>query len=299
VTTNAAEPALEAQWTVGQILDWTTAHFRKLGSESPRLEAEILLAHARNCPRIQLYVDYTDQVAQLHRARMRELVRRRGLHEPVAYLVGQREFLGLAFALEGQVLIPRPETETLVLELLSLAKTRTAPRILDVGTGSGCIAVAAAVNLPHALFVASDVSEQALRVARQNAQRHGVADRIRFVRGSLFEPLSPGERFDFVVSNPPYVAQRQFDRLPPDVRLHEPRSALVAGDDGLECIRGLLQGAADWLAPGGSLIFEIDPEQVSAVTRLAEQQPCFGPPRVVHDLSREARVVCCACSAPP
>jgi len=158
--------------------------------------------------------------------------------------------------------------------------------------------VVAAVNLPGAALTASDLSEPALRVARRNAQRHLVHDRVRFFQGSLFEPLPPGAQFDFIVSNPPYIAASQFPQLPPDVRLHEPRVALVGGDDGLDCIRELVEQAGNWLAPGGLLLIEIDPQQQASVTRLVERQSLFGPPRVLSDLGGQARVVACARAGP-
>ena len=166
------EQTADGAWTVGKIIDWTTAHLRKHGSDSPRLEAEILLAHARRCPRIQLYVQYNELLTDDQRAVMRDLVRRRAQAEPVAYLVGRREFFALDFRVTPDVLIPRPETETLVLQLIAAVKSRPNPRILDVGTGSGCIAIAAAVNVPGALVTAIDISPRALDVARDNASRH-------------------------------------------------------------------------------------------------------------------------------
>ena len=194
------------EWTVRRIIDWTTAHLKKHGSDTPRLDTEILLAHARGCRRIELYTRFDEVLNEDERSAMRDLVRRRAQSEPVAYLVGHREFFGLDFRVTPAVLIPRPDTETLVVELLDVAKPLTAPRILDLGTGSGCIAIAAAVNLPAAQITATDLSDAALAVARGNAESHHVLDRIRFLSGDLFAAVAHEERFDVVASNPPYIA---------------------------------------------------------------------------------------------
>lgn len=276
---------------MGRIIDWTTAHLRKHGSDTPRLEAEILLSHARGCPRIQLYVQYDRLVSDDERSAMRDLVRRRAQAEPVAYLVGHREFFGMDFRVTRDVLIPRPETETLVLELITAAKLWVAPRVLDVGTGSGCIAVAAGVNLPGAAVTAIDVSPAALEVARDNAARHGLSERIRFLEGSLLAPLPPGEQFDVIASNPPYVADGEMETLPPDVRLHEPHLALRAGPRGLDVIERLICGAPVNLAAGGILLFEIAPEQAQAAGAILEETGAFDPPRVIKDAFGKQRVI--------
>jgi release factor glutamine methyltransferase len=291
VAAQPTEKAAEEAWTVARIIDWTTAHLRKHGSESPRLEAEILLAHARNCPRIQLYVQYNELLSEAERGAMRDLVRRRAQSEPVAYLVGHREFFGLSFRVTPDVLIPRPETETLVLELITAAKALSGPRILDIGTGSGCIAVAAAVNLPEAAITATDINPRALDVARENAARHGVAERIRFLEGDLFAPLATDERFDMLVSNPPYVADAEMETLPADVRLHEPATALRAGLQGLDVITRLVAAAPAHLAPGGTLLLEIAPEQAPAVHELLNQTGSFDPARTIKDPFGKDRVV--------
>lgn len=292
MTTPATPPSADAPWTVGRILDWTAQHLKKHGSESPRLEAEILLAHARKCPRIQLYVQYNEPLGDDERGVMRDLVKRRAASEPVAYLVGHREFFGLDFRVSPAVLVPRPETETLVLELVTAAKRHVSPtpRILDLCTGSGCIAVAAAVNLPNARFTAIDISASALELARENAARHGVSERIQFFEGDLFAPLPAGEMFDFIVSNPPYVADAEMETLPPDVRLHEPQLALRAGPRGLDVIERLVAAAPDYLAPGGALLFEISPEQAATVTDLLHAAGSFARVAVIKDAAGKLRV---------
>jgi release factor glutamine methyltransferase len=280
------------EWTVRRVLEWTTAHLKKHGSDTPRLDTEILLAHARGCRRIELYTRIDEVLSEPERTTMRELVRRRAQLEPVAYLVGHREFFALDFHVTPAVLIPRPDTETLVVELLDVAKPLETPRILDVGTGSGCIAIAAAIHLPSAKLTATDVSEAALAVARENAQTHHVAERIRFLQGDVFAPLGDSDQFDVIASNPPYIADVERDHLQKDVRAYEPAGALFAGPTGLEILFRLIDEAADHLAPGGTLLLEISPEQSDAVTRRIESSGTYADLRVKKDLAGLARVAC-------
>lgn len=278
-------------WTVRRILEWTTAHLSKHGSESPRLDAEILLAHSRKCKRIELYTRFEDVLTEEQRGTMRELVQRRAKAEPVAYLVGKREFYGLPFRVTADVLIPRPDTETLVMELLTLAKGMESPRILDVGTGSGCIAVAIAANMKSACLTAIEISAAALQVAQDNAEANKVADQITFLAGDGFSPLNAEATFDFIISNPPYVAEGEFDQLQADVRLHEPKLALVSGEDGLNMVRVLVQAAPPHLVKGGSLLMEISPEQAQTVQALLEADARYENVRMLKDLSNNPRVV--------
>lgn len=280
-----------AAWTVRRVLDWTIGYLREHGSESPRLDAEVLLAHARNCKRIQLYTDYDALLPDDVRARMRELVKRRAAAEPVAYLVGHREFFSLEFEVNRDVLIPRPDTETLVVEALACLKGQEQPRVLDLGTGSGCIAVAIAVNHRGAQVTAVDVRDASLAVAARNAERHSVADRIAFRHGDLFAPLAPDRPFDLIVSNPPYVPTDEIDRLAPDVRDHEPRAALDGGADGLDVIRRIVGEAAAHLVPGGWLLLECSPDQTTRVTNLLSDAGC-GKVVVRQDLGGRGRAVC-------
>ena len=193
------------------------------------------------------------------------MVRRRAAGEPVAYLVGSREFFSLAFAVSPAVLVPRPETEGLVVRAIDLCKAAAAPRIIDVGTGSGAIAVTLAKQLPRAMLMASDISVEALAVARANAERHGVAERIRFIESDLFAAGGCGGPWDLIVSNPPYVREDEFVGLPRDVRDYEPREALVAGPRGVEVIERLAAAAAERLAPGGWLLVEAGPTVAAEV----------------------------------
>ena len=291
MSTNASSPAGDAPWTVSRILDWTTQHLKKSGCETPRLDAELLLAHARGCARIQLYVQFQEVVTDAQRGVMRDLVKRRAAAEPVAYLIGHREFFSLDFEVTHDTLIPRPDTETLVLELISLARKQPAPRILDLGTGSGCIAIAAAVNVPAAQVTAVDISPATLEVARRNARRHKVDARVEFVVGDLFAGLTPGRTFDWIVSNPPYIPQAELATLSADVQLHEPTRALDGGPDGLVVIRRLLSEAPVWLTPGGTLLCEFSPEQAAAVLALVEGHSPWTGGRILKDLAGRARVL--------
>jgi release factor glutamine methyltransferase len=294
----SADPAAaEGPWTVRRILEWTTGHLARHGSESPRLEAEILLSHARGCKRIELYTHFDDVVSDDERAVMRDLVQRRVRSEPVAYLVGRREFFSLELKVAAAVLIPRPDTETLAVELITRAKDIESPRILDVGTGSGAIAVAAAVNLPGARVTAVDSSEAALAVASENAETHGVADRMRFLHSDLFESLAPGDVFDVVASNPPYVREDELPLLPPDVRLHEPMSALAAGPEGLDVIQRLIAESPPFLVPGGWLLIEISPRQADAIRSALENSGVYDEISAARDLSGQIRVVIARCTS--
>lgn len=286
----APRPAADV-WTVGRVLEWTTQYLKQHGSDSPRLDAEVLLAHSRRCARIKLYTDFAEPLPDDVRAAMRELVKRRAAAEPVAYLVGHREFFSLDFVVTRDVLIPRPETETLVLEVIERAKSLPAPRILDIGTGSGCIAISLATQLPAAHVTAVDISPPALRIAQENAERHNVTDRMRFLLGDLFALVPTGETFDFIVSNPPYVATEEWDALPPDVRQHEPRSALDAGLGGLAVLSRLAAEASPFLNPGGWLFLEFSPEQAEPLRAIAILQSAFDQVDVIKDLSGKARIL--------
>ena len=278
-------------WTVGRLLAWTTDWLSARGAESPRLDAEVLLAHVRGCPRIALYTAFDESVAAADRTRFRELVKRRGAGEPVAYLVGSREFFSLPFSVDRSVLVPRPETEGLVVRVLDICRAAAGPRIADAGTGSGAIAVALAKHLPRATFAATDVSAEALAVARANAARHGVADRITFVACDLLGDPAAAGPWDVIVSNPPYVREDEFAALPRDVRDHEPRGALVAGPRGVEVVERLAAAAATQLVPGGWLVAEIGPAVAEAAEAAVAAQAALEPGSTLKDLAGLPRIV--------
>lgn len=253
-------------WTVLELLRWTTDHFGAKGIDTPRLDAEVLLAHALGVRRLDLYLQYDKPVLAEERARYRELVARRsGERVPVSLLVGVKEFWSLPFKVTGAVLTPRPDTEVLVEAALArMPDPDRAWRVLDVGTGSGAIALSLARERPRARIVATDISPEALQVARANADELQVGESVRFLEGSLFEPVR-GERFELIVSNPPYLARSDAEALPPELA-HEPEAALFAGDDGYAVLRPFAAGVAEMLEPGGWVAVEVDPGQVEAVS---------------------------------
>jgi release factor glutamine methyltransferase len=280
----------EQSWTIGRLLDWTTKFFQQKGSESPRLDSEVLLAHALGCKRIDLYTRHLEEAPEQGRQRFRELVRQRIEGCPVAYLVGRKEFFSLELEVNRSVLIPRPDTECVVVECLRLAKDVAAPAILDIGTGSGCLAVAVAKHLKTAHVTAVDISPEALDVASRNAVKHGVAERIRFAQGDLFASID-GERFDFILSNPPYIPHDDIAKLQPGVRDYEPHSALDGGTDGFAVFDRLIAEAPAHLKPGGYLLIEIgSPQEKPARERIGRHEG-FELEKTVYDGSGHPRVL--------
>lgn len=235
----------------------------------------MLLAHVLGCKRLKLYMDADRPATELERAAFRELVERAARHEPVDYLVGQAPFFSMMLKVTPDVLIPRPSTETIVEHVIQHARRTpgfASPVIADVGTGSGCIAIALAKNLDDARVIATDISAAALAIARENAATHGVADRIDFREGDLLEPLcAGGQRFHFVISNPPYIPDDEWEKVAPNVKEHEPTSALRGGMDGMDFIRPLLQGAAPLMADPGQLLIEIAASRSKQVLALAKE----------------------------
>ncbi len=247
-------------WTVGRLLSWTSDYLKKHGSDSPRLDAEVLLAHSLSCERIELYTRFDEQPAEEQRSAFRDLVRRRAEGMPVAYLVGHREFFSLSFRVTEDVLIPRPETEYLVVAAIDLAKqVAGGAAVCDVGTGSGIIAVCLARQIPECRVTAIDISPAALEIARENAAAHKVAERIDFLEGDLLAPLPSEPVLDLILSNPPYVADGEAAQMAPETRRFEPPQALFAGPRGTEVIERLVPQAAQRLRPGGHLLIEISP----------------------------------------
>jgi release factor glutamine methyltransferase len=281
-------------WTFGRLLTWTADYLKQHDAASPRLDAEVLLAFAAGCQRIDLYTRFDEPAPESLRTSFRELVRRRAEGTPVAYLVGRREFYSLSFRVTPDVLIPRPETELLVVALLDRARrlaTAGAVSVADVGTGSGIIAVCAAKYLPQAQVTAIDISPQALAVARANAEDLKVAERIELIEGDLLAALPAERRFDFIVSNPPYVSQAECDALARDVKLFEPRGALVAGPLGTEVIERLIPQARARLVPGGMLLIEISPMLEQPVRALFAAGGCWHLEPTIKDLAGHARVI--------
>jgi release factor glutamine methyltransferase len=287
---SAAAPEAQA-WTVESVLRWATEDFRARGIERPRLDAELLLAHALGCPRIRLVVDSKKPLEPAELARFRELIVRRRAREPIAYIVGQREFYGRLFRVDRRVLVPRPDSETLVD--VALGRTRVVAlsmRALDLCTGSGCIAITLARERPTAKVLGTDVSPDALTVARENALRLG-AYGAAFACGDLYGAVGGGVRpFDLVVANPPYIATSEIGGLAPEITAHEPRLALDGGDDGLALLRPIVEGARAHLRAGGVLAVEVGAGAAGAVVGLFEHAG-YAHVRADRDGARIERVV--------
>ena len=270
-----------------ELLRLTASWLGEKGVPNPRLDAEVLLAHVLGVARIQLYLQFDKPLEPREVEAYREAVRRRARREPVCHITGTREFWSLPFAVDRRVLSPRPETETLV----EAAARRMGPAgcLLDVGTGSGAVAVALLVERPGWTGFAVDVSEDALEVARANAGRHGVADRLAFCRGDLFGAVA-GRRFDAVVSNPPYVPAGEIDGLDPEVGRYEPRAALDGGEDGLDVLRRIARSAEASLVPGGFVAVEFGAGQGAAVREAFESAGGYASVELVSDLAGRERV---------
>jgi release factor glutamine methyltransferase len=277
-------------WTIEAVLRWATDDFRGRGIESPRLDAELLLGRALGLTRIQLIVDSKRPLAAEELARVRELVKRRRAREPIAYILGEREFYGRVFRVDRRVLVPRPDTEALVE--VALERTRAvsmAMRALDLCTGSGCVAITLARERPTSAVFASDVSADALAVARDNALRLG-AYNVAWRRSDLFDDIESSFPFDLVTANPPYIAASEIPTLAPDVRQFEPHLALAAGDDGLGVLRRLVSDAPAHLVAGGVLATEVGAGQAASVVALFERAG-FADVEVRRDYGRIERVV--------
>lgn len=291
---SGATPNSPDIWTIGRILTWTQGYFGTRKLSSPRLDAELLLAMLLQCNRVHLYTHYDQPLTQTERQQYRALVQRRARGEPVAYICGEREFYSRAFAVTPAVLIPRPETEHVVeLALAWLKETGcTAPRILDLGTGSGALAITLAAELPDAVVWATDISAAALQVAAANAARHDVTARITLAQGDLFAVpgLSAAAPFDLIVSNPPYVETTVRAQLAPDVRDYEPELALFAGADGLDIIRRLVPAVRPHLKPTGLFLCEIGAPQGDAVQALLAAHGPWQRLEIHPDLQGHPRV---------
>lgn len=248
-----------------EVIQRSADFLAKKGVASPRLQVELLLAHALSMPRMQLYLSFERSLTAVELDAIRALVQRRGQREPLQYIVGWTSFCGLKIDLDRRVLIPRPETELMAERAWKFLQGRPAPATaLDLGTGSGCLAIALAKNAPLAEVHATDVSPQALEVARRNAESNAVADRIRWRQGDFLAAAPAKARFDLIVSNPPYIPSARIETLEPEVRAHEPRAALDGGADGLDFYRRLAAEASSFLRPGGRLMVELDDDGAEA-----------------------------------
>ncbi|MFZ5452335.1 MAG: peptide chain release factor N(5)-glutamine methyltransferase [Thermodesulfobacteriota bacterium] len=285
-------------WTILELLKWSTDYFQEKRVSEPRASGEVLLAHALNLSRLDLYLRYDQPLDQEELARFKALVLRRRAGEPVAYITGHKEFWSLDFKVTPGVLIPRPETETLVEAVLQVfkentenGKRKTENWALEVGVGSGALIIALARELPRTRWVGLDISAPALMVARENARRHEVAERIDFLQADLLAALQPAARFALVAANLPYIPRTDWEHLPKDIKDFEPREALFGGEDGLDLIRPLVQAAPGVLYSGGWLALEVGEGQAPKVEELLQDTGELAQIESIPDHLGIARVI--------
>lgn len=280
---------------ISDLLAKSAAFLKKKGSSSPRLDAELLLGEVLGLSRIELYTNYELPLNADEVDRYRELIRRRAEGEPVAYILGRAYFRNLLLKVDRSVLVPRPETEHVVEEALAFLMEgdwlKGAPRVLEIGTGSGAIAISLAAGFPDAEITAIDASASALLVAGENASSARVGNKIKFMKSDLFDALDPTDTFDLIVSNPPYISDEEWLELPRDIREFEPHEALYGGPDGLEFYRRLAVEAPQFLRPQGCLILEIGYRQGPAVKELLERTEIFDKVEIKQDYAGHDRVV--------
>lgn len=286
VRRKGAELAEQETWTILKILAWTKEFLLSRGVVNARLEAEWLLSAVTGLDRVGLYLQYDKPLNDGELAGYRALVARRARREPLQHILGSQEFCGRDYEVTADVLIPRHDTELLVTE--AVERHPDARSVLDIGTGSGCIAISLQKLLPNAVVTATDISDAALTVARRNANKYCAS--IEFLRGSLFFPLS-GRRFDLIVSNPPYIPTVDIESLDREVRDYDPRTALDGGSDGLDIYRSLIPTSVEYLNPGGWILVEIGIGQAFDVIQLFWQVGRYGEPVVVRDPSGIKRIV--------
>ncbi|WP_432648564.1 peptide chain release factor N(5)-glutamine methyltransferase, partial [Mitsuokella sp.] len=294
--TNQANQARQV-WTVGKILKWTEGYFKEKGIESPRLDAEVLLAHVLKKERIYLYVHFDEPMEAAELAAYRECIKKRVLHVPVAQILGEKEFMGLKFKVTPDTLVPRPDTEILVQaavdrlrEEQESGKEASLLHIADIGTGTGAICLSVLHYLDGVTADTVDISPAARAVAEENAANLGLADRVTFHTGDLLAPLQ-GVTFAAILSNPPYIPEADIAALAPEVRLKEPHTALSGGRDGLDFYRRLAKEAPAMLEDGGFMAFEVGIHQAQAVAKLAEENPLITETEILPDYAGIDRVV--------
>ena len=279
-------------WTIGSILKWTEQYFGTRGIDSPRLDAEVLLSHVLGKERIYLYVHFDEPLEAPELAAYREYIKQRVARQPVAYIIGRREFMGLSFRVTPAVLVPQPDTEILVQAALDRLAAKPAARVADIGTGSGAIVLSLLYYRKELQASAVDISAAALAVAAENAASLGVAERVMFCEGDLLAPLA-GQQFAAIVSNPPYIPTADIAGLAPEVRTAEPMGALDGGADGLVFYRRLVADAPALLASDGFLAMEAGIHEAAPVAALAQASGAFARTEVLKDLAGIERVVVC------
>jgi release factor glutamine methyltransferase len=281
--------------TVLEAIQRSTEFLARKGVDSPRLQTELLLAHLLKLKRMQVYLSHERVLTEGEVDGLRELIKRRGQREPLQHIVGSTSFCGLEIAVNRQVLVPRPETELLAERGWSFLAQRSTlnaqpATALDFGTGSGCVAIALASKCPAAEVTALDISPEALAVARENAARHGLAERIRFLQGDGFRALAAGARFELIISNPPYIPSGEIAALQPEVRDYDPRAALDGGADGLDYARRLASEAGGFLNPQGRLMVEFGDGQAEGLRALFEEQKWIVE-AIVEDYTHRPRIL--------
>ena len=287
----------QKRWTTQQILRVTTEFFRDKRIESPRLCAEVLLSYQLKKSRVELYLEFDQPLSSSEIADYRSLIRRRLKREPLQYITGHQEFWSLDFLVTPAVLIPRAETEVLVEEAIKLKEGNLLsncgqPEILDLGTGCGVIAISLAKEIESATIWASDISLEALAVARDNAKKHNLDRRIKFCGGDLWQPFSDSSiAFDMIVSNPPYVPAEAFKTLPQEVRHYEPRIALDGHENGMHFIERIIEESGGYLKPGGWLLIEMDPDQTERALYLIDSTESFSYRERLKDYRKKYRLI--------
>lgn len=280
-------------WTISTLLDWTTIYFTNHKIEEPHLEAEILLAHALKIKRIELYMQHERVLKEEELAAFKQMILRRIKREPTAYIIGYKPFMSLDLNVTKDVLIPRPETEKLVEESISLVKLtgKDIVHVADIGTGSGAIGVSVAKYCKSAKVYATDISKAAIGVAESNAEKHGVKERISFYLGDLFSPIPEGIKFDLILSNPPYIKTSEIKDLQPEISKYEPAGALDGGSDGLDYYKRIVSQAPAYLADSGYLLLEAGYGQAESIIETIKNTGAFRETKKIKDLSGIDRVI--------
>lgn len=281
------------KWTIKSLIDWTTLYFKKHNIEEPHLEAEILLAHALNIKRIQIYTMFDRILTEGELAKFKELILRRVKREPTAYIIGYKSFMSLDFIVNEKVLIPRPETETLVEKTIDIIKSINTNfvKVLEIGTGSGAISVSLAKFCPNIKITATDITNEVLQIAKQNAEKHSVIDKIDFIKSNIFENIDVNEKFDIIISNPPYIKTAEINLLQPEIKNFEPIKALDGGEDGLDFYRKISSCAYDYLSEKGWILLECGFNQAEEIIELFQNTNKYSSVTKQKDLSDIDRVI--------
>ena len=282
------------RWTIQALLGWICKYLAERNVDSPRLAAELLLCQVTGLKRIELYTQFDKPVTRQQLDELHGLVKRAGQHEPIAYLAGKTEFYSLELDITGDCMIPRPETELLVERAVEFLRSRPGTQIVcDLCTGCGCIAIAIAKNLRNVRVTATDNSDAALRVAAKNVEKYRLGEQIKLLCGDLFDPIVPqldASRFDLIVCNPPYVSAAEYEALDKNVKDYEPKSALLAGDDGLDVYRRIIEKADTFLKPDAALMLEIGYAQGGLIRELLEQAGVFADVKIERDQHDNDRI---------